>query len=41
MRALVVADLQDELERIWIADLRKQYPVVVNTELLKTINNHE
>ena len=41
VRALVVADLQDELERIWIADLRKQYPVVVNTELLKTINNHE
>jgi peptidyl-prolyl cis-trans isomerase SurA len=41
VRALVVADLQDELERIWIADLRRQYPVVVNTEILKTINNHE
>jgi peptidyl-prolyl cis-trans isomerase SurA len=41
VRALVVADLQDELERIWIADLRKQYPVIVNTEILKTINNHE
>ena len=41
VRALVVADLQDELERIWIADLRKQYPVVVNTEILKTVNNHE
>lgn len=41
VRALVVADLQDELERIWIEDLRKQYAVVVNNEILKTINKHE
>ena len=41
VRVLVVADLQDEMERIWIAELRKKYPVVVNTEILKTVNNHE
>lgn len=41
VRALVTADLQDEFERIWVSDLRKEYPVVINTEILKTINKHE
>ena len=41
VRALVVADLQDELERIWVEDLRNRYSVVVNQEILKTVNKHE
>lgn len=41
VRTLVVADLQDELERAWVADLRKKYPVVINEEVLKTVNKHE
>ena len=41
VRPLVVADLQDAMERIWIEDLRSMYPVVVNNEILKTVNKHE
>lgn len=41
VRGLVTADLQDEMERLWVADLRKKYPVIVNQEVLKTINQHE
>jgi peptidyl-prolyl cis-trans isomerase SurA len=41
VRPLVVADLQDAMERIWIEDLRSKYPVVVNNEILKTVNKHE
>ncbi len=41
VRGLVTADLQDELERFWVADLRRKYPVVVNQEVLKTVNKHE
>ena len=41
VRGLVTADLQDELERFWVADLRKKYAVVVNEEVLKTVNKHE
>ena len=40
VRGLVVADLQDELERLWVADLRKKYPVTINEEVLKTVNKH-
>ena len=40
VRALVVTDLQDEMERAWVADLRKKYAVVVNEEVLKTVNKH-
>lgn len=40
VRGLVTADLQDELERFWVADLRKKYAVVVNEEVLKTVNKH-
>ena len=40
VRGLVTADLQDELERLWVADLRKRYPVIVNQEVLKTVNRH-
>ena len=41
IRGLVTADLQDEMERLWVADLRKKYPVIVNREVLKTVNQHE
>ena len=41
VRALVVNDLQDEMERAWVADLRKKYAVIVNEEVLKTVNKHE
>lgn len=41
VRGLVTADLQDEMERLWVADLRKKYTVVVNEDVLKTVNKHE
>ncbi len=41
VRGLVVADLQEEMERLWVADLRKKYPVTINKEVLKTVNKHE
>jgi peptidyl-prolyl cis-trans isomerase SurA len=41
VRQLVTADLQDELERQWVADLRKRYAFTVNEEVLKTVNKHE
>ncbi len=41
VRVQVTADLQDELERLWVADLRKRYPFTVNEEILKTVNKHE
>lgn len=40
VRGLVTADYQDELEKQWVADLRKKYAVTVNREVLKTVNNH-
>ena len=41
VRGLVIADLQDEMERFWVADLRKKYPVTINENVLKTVNKHE
>jgi len=41
VRGLVTADLQDEMERLWVADLRKKYTFTVNEEVLKTVNKHE
>ena len=40
VRALVVADYQDYLEKQWVADLRKQFAVKVNEDVLKTVNKH-
>ena len=40
VRELVVADYQEYLEKQWIANLRKQYPVVLNEEALATVNKH-
>jgi peptidyl-prolyl cis-trans isomerase SurA len=41
VKGLVIADLQEEMERLWVADLRKKYSFTVNKEVLKTVNNHE
>ena len=40
VKGLVTADYQDLLEQRWVADLRKKYPVVVNKEVLETVNKH-
>ena len=40
VRDLVVADLQEEMNKHWIADLRERYPVSVNKKILKTVNKH-
>ncbi len=41
VRGLVTADVQDEMERQWVAELRKRYSYTVNQEVLKTVNKHE
>lgn len=40
VRGLVVADYQDQLEREWVATLRRKYTFTVNDDVLKTVNNH-
>lgn len=40
VRGLVTADLQDELEKVWVEQLRKKYTVVVNKDVLATVNKH-
>ena len=40
VKSLVVADYQDELEKAWVATLRKKYSVVVNDDVVKTVNKH-
>ncbi|MGM9776897.1 MAG: peptidylprolyl isomerase [Prevotella sp.] len=40
VRAAVAADWQDELEKRWVAALRKRYDVVIYDEVLKTVNKH-
>ena len=41
VRAQVVEDYQNDLERRWVASLRKRYPVVIHEEVLKTVNKHQ
>jgi peptidyl-prolyl cis-trans isomerase SurA len=41
VRGLVVADYQEALEKEWVAGLRKKYIVVVNEDIVKTVNKHE
>ena len=41
VKQLVIADYQDTLEKEWVAELRKRYPVVVIKEVLKTVNKHK
>lgn len=40
VRGLVTADYQEELEKAWVAQLRKRYAVEVDKEVLATVNNH-
>ena len=36
-RGDVVSDFQDSIDKKWIAELKKKYPVKVNEEVLKSI----
>ena len=40
VRGQVVSDYQEQLEREWIAQLRRQYTFKVDEEVLKTVNKH-
>ena len=40
VRSQVVADYQEYLEKEWVATLRRKYPVVVNKEVVATVNKH-
>lgn len=40
VKSLVVSDYQDELEKQWVAALRKKYPVEVDKQVLSTANKH-
>ena len=41
VRGLVTADYQEELEKQWVAELRKKYPVEVYYDVLKTVKKHD
>ena len=40
VRTQVVEDYQNDLEKRWLASLRKRYPVIIHEEVLKTVNKH-
>ena len=40
VRALVTADYQEELEKSWVEELRRRYPVEVYKDVLSTVNKH-
>ena len=40
VRSLVLADYQEELERKWVAQLRKRFPFTVDRNVLSTVNKH-
>ena len=40
VRELVVADYQEQLEKEWVAGLRKRYTVEVDKQVLDTVNKH-
>ena len=40
VRGQVVADYQDQLEKEWVSRLRQKYSVVVNKEVVATVNKH-
>lgn len=40
VRELVVADYQEQLEKEWVEALRRKYPVVLNEEIIATVNKH-
>ena len=37
VRGLVTGDYQEELEQVWISDLRSRYPVEINRKVLKKV----
>lgn len=41
VRGLVTADYQEMLEKEWVADLRRRYPVTVNKKVVDTVNKHD
>jgi len=40
VRSQVVSDYQEELEKAWVEQLRKKYPVTVDKAVLATVNKH-
>ena len=40
VRGLVTADYQEEMEKAWVNELRKRYKVVVNDDVVATVNKH-
>ena len=40
VRGQLVVDYQEQLEKEWVADLRRRYAVKVDEEVLKTVNKH-
>ncbi|MCR5077850.1 MAG: peptidylprolyl isomerase [Prevotella sp.] len=40
VRGLVVSDYQEELEKSWVASLRKKYQFTVDKQVLATVNKH-
>ncbi|MBO7441647.1 MAG: hypothetical protein J6T83_01095, partial [Paludibacteraceae bacterium] len=40
VKGKVIADYQKELEKNWINNNRRIYPVVIKEDVYKTVNNH-
>ena len=40
VRNLVLTDYQEQLEKEWVAELRRKYAVKVDETVLKTVNKH-
>lgn len=40
VRGLVTSDYQEALEKEWVAELRKKYNVVINRDVVATVNKH-
>lgn len=40
VKELVIADYQDQLEKEWVAELKKKYQYQVNPKVLATVNKH-
>ena len=40
MRDLVISNCQEELEKSWVAALRRKYKVVIDKAVLSTVNRH-
>ena len=38
VRGQVTADYQNYLEKVWVENLNKKYPVEINEDVLKTVN---